>query len=175
MANEFLVSVGESLIHTAESGVLLWLGSMWIGKAVENYRANQSLRVALSTKRAEKIDAVSALLFHLEMDILNLAKAMTIFEARFKGQDAPFSEWSKKYIEISEPVHQFMLQSYMEIRKNYFMLGPVMTERFLSHHRLLQEYDKLLASNKMKEAQAKLQQIEAQKPSVLEFIKNPDL
>jgi hypothetical protein len=170
-----ITKVGESLLSTIESGFLLWLGSILLSKYIEKYKANQSLRVALSSKRAEKIDQVSALLFQVEMDILMLAKEMTVFEAGYRAEGAPFAQWSKKYCEASKLVNDKMLQVYMEIRKAYFMLGPIMCDRFLAHHRMLQDYNRLLAGNKLEEAQAMLNQIEAQKPCVLEFIKNPDV
>jgi hypothetical protein len=165
-----------SVIKTGEAALLLWLGSYLIARAIQKHKARLDLQVALTTRRAAKIEEVSTLLFQAESAIQRMARTMKRYEAdRPMGEDYDFFAWSKKFRELAVPVEEVKEKALDAVTHSYYLLGPSLSKDFLSYYQKLNEYASLLETKKHFEAQKALDEITANKPSVLDILKQPDI
>lgn len=156
-------------------GTLL-IGSLIVAKAMERYKARMTILVALSAARAKKIEDVATQLFDLEHGIEHMAAQLKAFEKRAArtGRES-LHEWTDKYLELYVPLEKEKEKVRREIKISYFLLGRKLSDRLNHHFELLSEYSVLLnVEDTHEKARECWFKIEANRPSVLDFMRNPE-
>lgn len=88
--------------------------------------------------------------------------------------DVPFVKWGAKFHDTLTAILKKHDEVELLIKHSYFFLGSRLQKRLLDYLEGINQVGNLIGDNKFDEAEKLISELEASKPTVIEFIRNPE-